>query len=121
MIYISASAVLKEDVFEIQSIYVLGQGDQPGFLLTKNGGWEVLQVDMDLQVIEQALLSQSFYSSRLVYSPIRQYEDDDPQSFAMHLNKQLVDSKATVEHKENFHKRLFKVLQMVGDPYKGVK
>lgn len=116
MIYICASAIVKQDEFEVQSIYVLGDDDQ-GYILTKNGGWAPVQVDMDLKVLVDVQHSQEFYASRLVYSELRTYDDDDAKSFALFVQKQLGDSKKSPE----FHKRFFKVLQLIGNKYTGGK
>ena len=114
MIYITASAIVKEDEFEMQSVYVIGE-EGVGYILTKNNGWQSIEVDMNVKVMVDIQHSQEFYASRLVYSEIRIYDDDDAKSFAVFMEKQLSSSKKTPE----FHKRLFSVIQNIGSKYIG--
>ena len=120
MIYITSTAILKEDVFEVQSIYVMGDTGQPSYILTKNAGWSPLEIELPVQSMLDTIKAQAYYSSRLVYAPVRQYDDDDAKSFAQYVQHQITDVN-NKKNAENYHKRLFKVLQLVGVPYEGGK
>lgn len=111
MIYITSSAVVEDNEFTVKSVYVIS--DTEAWIITESAGWNPMKVHLSLERLESVLRSQRYYSSPLVYSPIRTHNDDDPKAFALFIRNKIKDGAGT-----KFQKKLFKTLSNFGQEWK---
>lgn len=112
MIYISCSAIVENNEFQVSSVYVIG--DSESYMITEGSDWTPIKVNIDIHRLSSIIQSQKYYSAPLVYSNIRQHDDDDPKAFASFIRGKIRNG-----YGNKFNTKLFKVLSNIGEEWKG--
>lgn len=109
MIHITCSAVVKNNKFVLNSIYIVGV---ESYILNLENTWNEELVDLSLKNLQDLTEYQHLSTYSIIYSPIRLVNDSSALSFA-----NFVKNRIKGKNSEDFSKKLFKVLCEVGENY----